>query len=114
MDALMGIAIFGSGVAAGAYLMVSYYGALKNVQEHERRTAERGMEKARQHNEAMLMELESKTRSLRQMESKREREASWCDGYEAGLREAMQGVTIGDVVTVTRLRNARRVHSVNE
>ncbi|MED9820688.1 MAG: hypothetical protein U0J65_01475 [Christensenellales bacterium] len=114
MDVLTGLALFGGGVAAGAYLMVSYYGALKNVQESERRAAERSMEQAKRYNEAMQAELASKARSLRSMESKREREASWCDGFEAGMREAMRGVTIGDVVTITRLHNARRVRSTND
>ena len=63
-------------------------------------------------------QLQARTHTVRDMEKKRAEEASWCDGYEAGLREGMQsamkGVTIGDVVTLTRLRNARRVHSVNE
>lgn len=118
MDAITGIAIFGGGVAAGAYLMVSFYSALKGVRDHERKEAAHGMEQARRYNEAMHAELEGKTNALRRMEARRAEEASWCDGYEAGMREAMQnamnGVTVGDVVTMTRLRNARRARSVNE
>lgn len=30
------------------------------------------------------------------------------------MHSAMQGVTIGDVITMTRLRNARRMRSANE
>lgn len=114
MDAITGIAIFSGGLAAGAYLMSSFYGALKGVRDHERRAAAQDMERARQYNEAMRAELDGKTRSLRHMESQREQEASWCDGYEAGMREAMQGVTLGDVVSVTRLRRARMNRAANE
>ena len=51
---------------------------------------------------------------LNRLELKRQMEASWCDGYEAGMREGMRGVTVGDVVTFTRLRRARDNRASNE
>ena len=98
MDALMGIALFGAGMTAGGGLIVSYYRSLKGVQDSERKIAARNMDAARRYNEAMSLELE----------------ASWCDGYEAGMREGMRGVTVGDVVTFTRLRRARDNRASNE
>ena len=53
-------------------------------------------------------------RSLNRLELKRQMEASWCDGYEAGMREGMRGVTVGDVVTFTRLRRARDNRAAND
>lgn len=118
MDILTGLALFGSGAIAGGLLMADYYGSLKRVQDHERRCAQERMEETARQMDAMGMQLQARTNTLRDMEKKRAEEASWCDGYEAGMREAMhnamQGVTIGDVVTMTRLRNARRVRSANE
>lgn len=114
MDVLTGLALFSGGALIGAHLVTSYYGALKAVQDHERRVTAQGMEKAQRYNEAMRMELDNRTRAMRRMDAQRREEASWCDGYEAGMREAMQGVTLGDVVTVTRLRRARMNQAANE
>lgn len=118
MDILTGLALFSGGAVAGGLLMAEFYGSLKRVQEHERKKAEARMEAANRQMDAMGALLQMSTTALRDMEKRRDTEASWCDGYEAGMREAMQnamnGVTIGDVVTMTRLRNARRVRSANE
>lgn len=118
MDILTGLALFGGGAVAGGLLMADFYGSLKRVQDYERRCAEARMEEAARQMDAMGTQLQARTNLLRDMERKRAEEASWCDGYEAGMREAMhsamQDVTIGDVITMTRLRNARRVRSVNE
>lgn len=59
------------------------------------------MDEARRYNEAMRLELDNKTDCLNRLELKRQLEASWCDGYEAGMREGMRGVTVGDVMTFT-------------
>lgn len=107
MDALMGLALFGAGMTVGGGLIVSYYKSLKGVQDSERKIAARNMDEARRYNEAMRLELDNKTDCLNRLELKRQMEASWCDGYEAGMREGMRGVTVGDVVTFTRLRRAR-------
>ncbi len=73
------------------------------------------MDEARRYNEAMRLELDNKTDCLNRLELKRQLEASWCDGYEAGMREGMRGVTVGDVVTFTvRLRRARDNRASNE
>lgn len=114
MDAIMGLALFGAGMTAGGGLIVSYYRSLKGVQDSERRIAARNMDMARRYNEAMRLELNEKTDCLNRMEQKRQVEASWCDGYEAGLREGMRGVTVGDVVTFTRLRRARDNRAAND
>ena len=110
MDALMGIALFGAGMTAGGGLIVSYYRSLKGVQDSERKIAARNMDAARRYNEAMRLELDNKTDCLNRLELKRRLEASWCDGYEAGMR----GVTVGDVVTFTRLRRARDNRAAND
>lgn len=107
MDILTGLALFGGGAAVGGTLVAEFCSSLKRVQDRERRRAE-----------SISIQLEARTMTLRDMEKRRAQEASWCDGYEAGMREAMQnamnGVTLGDVVTMTRLRNARRVNGTNE
>lgn len=114
MDALMGLALFGAGMTAGGGLIGSYYRSLKGVQDSERKIAARNMDAARRYNEAMRLELDNKTDCLNRLELKRQLEASWCDGYEAGMRESMRGVTVGDVVTFTRLRRARDNRASNE
>lgn len=118
MDILTGLALFGGGAVVGSLLMADFYGNLRRVQEQERNRAQARMDEAARQMDAMSAQLQARTHTVRDLEKKRAEEASWCDGYEAGLREGMQsamkGVTIGDVVTLTRLRNARRVHSVNE
>ena len=114
MDAIMGLALFGAGMTAGGGLIVSYYRSLKGVQDSERRIAARNMDEARRYNEAMRLELDNKTDCLNRLELKRQMEASWCDGYEAGMREGMRGVTVGDVVTFTRLRRARDKHPTSK
>lgn len=114
MDALMGLALFGAGMTAGGGLIVSYYRSLKGVQDSERKIAARNMDAARRYNEAMRLELDNKTDCLNRLELKRQLEASWCDGYEAGMREGMRGVTVGDVMTFTRLRRARDNRASNE
>ena len=114
MDALMGLALFGAGMTAGGGLIVSYYKSLKGVQDSERKIAARNMDEARRYNEAMRLELDNKTDCLNRLELKRQLEASWCDGYEAGMREGMRGVTVGDVVTFTRLRRARDNRAAND
>ena len=107
-------ALFGAGMTAGGGLIVSYYRSLKGVQDSERRIAARNMDAARRYNEAMRLELDNKTDCLNRLELKRQLEASWCDGYEAGMREGMRGVTVGDVVTFTRLRRARDNRAAND
>lgn len=118
MDILTGLALFGGGAVAGGLLMADFYGSLSRVQKQERRRAAEQMAAAARQMDAMGAQLQARNAALRNMQSRRAEEASWCDGYEAGMREAMQnamnGVTIGDVVTMTRLRNARRARSVNE
>lgn len=118
MDILTGVMLFGGGAIAGGLLMADFYGSLKKTQDQERRRAQMHMEAAARQMDAMGAQLQARTNALREMEKRRDAEASWCDGYEAGMREAMQnamnGVTVGDVVTMTRLRNARRARSVNE
>lgn len=118
MDILTGLALFGGGAVVGGLLMADFYGSLKKTQEQERRRAQTRMEAVARQMDAMGAQLQARTNALRDMEKRRDVEASWCDGYEAGMREAMRsamnGVTIGDVVTITRLKSARRVRSVNE
>lgn len=118
MDILTGMVLFGGGAAIGGVLVAEYYSALRQVQEHERKASDKRMEEAARQMDMLDTRLAMNTNALRDMETKRAVEASWCDGYEAGMREgmenAMQGVTLGDVVTMTRLRNARRLRSVNE
>lgn len=118
MDILTGLGLFGCGAIMGGLLINDYYVSLKRAQEKERRKAEVRIEAAARQMDAMDAQLRARTNALCDMEKNRAEEASWCDGYEAGLREgmenAMRGVTIGDVVTMARLRNARRVRSVNE
>ena len=114
MDAIMGLALFGAGMTAGGGLIVSYYKSLKGVQDSECKIAARNMDEARRYNEAMRLELDNKTDCLNRLELKRQLEASWCDGYEAGMREGMRGVTVGDVVTFTRLRRARDNRAAND
>ena len=114
MDALMGLALFGAGMTAGGGLIVSYYKSLKGVQDSERKIAARNMDEARRYNEAMRLELDNKTDCLNRLELKRQLEASWCDGYEAGMREGMRGVTVGDVVTFTRLRRGTIGHATSK
>lgn len=118
MDILTGLAIFGGGAVIGGMVMADFYASLKQVQDSERRRAHEQREAAVRQMELLDVQLQARTNALRNMETKRAVEASWCDGYEAGMREAMQnamnGVTVGDVITMTRLRNARRLHSVNE
>lgn len=118
MDILTGLALFGGGAVAGGMLMAEFYASLKRVQDCERRRAQDQREAASRQMELLDAQLQARTNALRNMETKRAVEASWCDGYEAGMREGMrdrlQDVTVGDVITMTRLRNARRVRSVNE
>ena len=117
MDILTGLALFGGGAVVGGMVMADFYASLKQAQDGERRRAHEQREAAARQME-MDAQLQARTNALRNMETKRAVEASWCDGYEAGMREgmenAMQGVNLGDVVTMTRLRNARRLRSVNE
>lgn len=118
MDILTGLALFGGGAVAGGMLMADFYASLKRVQDCERRRAQNQREADARQMELLDAQLQARTNALRNMETKRAVEASWCDGYEAGMREGMrdrlQDVTVGDVITMTRLRNARRVRSVNE
>ena len=118
MDILTGLALFGGGAVVGGMVMADFYASLKQAQDSERRRAHEQREAAARQMEMMDAQLQARTNALRNMETKRAVEASWCDGYEAGMREgmenAMQGVKLGDVVTMTRLRNARRLRSVNE
>lgn len=118
MDILTGLALFGGGAVVGGMVMADFYASLKQVQDSERRRAHEQREAAARQMAMMDAQLQARTNALRNMETKRAVEASWCDGYEAGMRERMrdrlQDVTVGDVITMTRLRNARRVRSVNE
>ena len=118
MDILTGLALVGGGVLLGNMLMADYYASLKRVQDYERRKTEARMAEAEREMDALRMRLEMRTSALTRMEKRRAEEASWCDGYEAGMREGLEsvrrGIRIGDVVTFTRIRNARRINSAND
>lgn len=114
MEVLTGLGLFGAGFIAGGLLMADYFKSLKRVQDYERGRAADREAAARSRATQLEYQLEMKASALVRMEQRQACEASWCDGYEAGMREGMRGQTIGDVINMTRLHNARRVRSVNE
>ena len=114
MDMWTGACVFGAGALVGGWLMSEFYASLRNVQMHERREAAKREAAADQRAAQMAYQLSMKESALSRMELRRACESSWCDGYEAGMREGMRGQTIGDVINLTRLRNARRINGANE
>lgn len=114
MDVVTGLLLFGGGVAVGGVMMAEYYASLKGVQDYERQKAAKREAAANQRAEQLAYSLDAREQALARMEMRRACESSWCDGFEAGMREGMRGQTIGDVINLTRLHNARRIKSVNE
>lgn len=109
MDMWTGACVFGAGVISGLYLMSEIYADRERVRKRERKAAERREAEARAYLGAMNEELNNKSALLQQMQNDRLYDAAWTDGYEAGRHDVLQGVTIGDVVRFSRIRNARRV-----
>lgn len=114
MDAVTGIAAFALGGAVGAWLTINHYMAYFKLERHLRKANDRELDAERAYADRLNECLHQREITLARMEQQRACESSWCDGYEAGLREGMQGKTVGDVIAWTRLRCARRVNAANE
>lgn len=110
MDMWTGACVFGVGVISGLYLMSEIYADRERVRKHERKLADKREAEARAYLGAMNDELNNKSAMLQKMQNDRLYDAAWTDGYEAGRHDMMQGVTIGDVIRFSRIRNARRVN----
>lgn len=114
MDAFTGACLFVAGGAMGVWLTVEVYAAIRNAQMHERKEAFKREAALRARADQLEFRLGISERALSQMEGDRSREESWKDGFEAGIREGMRSQTVGDMLRLTQMRNARRIKSVNE
>lgn len=107
MDVVTGIAAFALGGAVGALLAIQHYTAYLKLEHDMRKLNEQDLDAERAYADKLNECLHQRETALARLEQQKACESSWCDGYEAGLREGMQGKTVGDVIAWTHLNCAR-------